>query len=88
MCIEKLNAQILTQKLIFFRQMGFVILGFLAMVLFELIVINEMPKSVTEEVAQILDLKPTSCALSSIPENFALPMNFTCNVDGYLVPVV
>ena len=68
--------------------MGFVILGFLAMVLFELIDISEMPKSVPEEVAQILDLKPTSCTLDSIPKTFALPMNFTCNVDGYLVPVL
>ncbi len=68
--------------------MGFVILGFLAMVLFELVVVSEMPKSVPEEVAQILDLRPSSCTLDSIPEPFVLPMNLTCNVDGYLVPVV
>jgi hypothetical protein len=71
-------------KHIFVFQMGFVILGFLAMILFELIVINEMPKTLEEEIVAKLDLIQ-NCVLTTIPVNLTLPMNFTC-YEGYLEP--
>jgi hypothetical protein len=64
--------------------MGFVILGFLAMILFELIVINEMPKTLEDEIVAKLDLIQ-NCVLTKIPVNLTLPMNFTC-YEGYLEP--
>ena len=69
--------------------MAFVILGFLAMVLFELVIINEMPAALQGEITGKFDLKfgsVESCVLESIPKDLVLPMNFTCSSDGYLVP--
>ena len=69
--------------------MAFVILGFLAMILFELIVISEMPAALQEEIKENFDLRITSmesCVLEFIPMDLTLPMNFTCSTDGYLVP--
>ena len=65
--------------------MGFVILGFLAMILFELIVINEMPKTLQQEIVEKFDLT-SNCILERIPLNWTFPMNFTCNAEGYFEP--
>ena len=66
--------------------MGFIILGFLAMVLFEMILMMESPKAFQEEVIQKLDLGPVSCVLEALPTDFRLPLNLTCTSDGVLVP--
>jgi hypothetical protein len=67
--------------------MGFIILGFLAMVLFEMILLMETPKSFQEEVIQKLDLGSQPCVLESLPKDFRLPLNLTCTSDGFLVPL-
>jgi len=59
------------------------------MVLFEMILMMEAPKSFEEEVMEKLDLKRVefgSCVLESLPKLFKLPLNLTCNSEGLLVP--
>lgn len=69
--------------------MCFVILGFLAMVLFEMVLMMEAPKSFEDEVMQKLDLNTNifeNCVLNALPKDFQLPLNLTCNSTGFIVP--
>ena len=69
--------------------MWFVILGFLAMVLFEMVLRMAAPKSFEDEVMQKLDLNTNifeNCVLNALPKDFQLPLNLTCNSTGFIVP--
>ena len=63
-------------------------LGFLAMILFEMMLIHEMPESLEMVEEHSLNTNPFTCVLKTIPTNVTVPINFKCGLDGFLVPAV